>query len=93
MTISGLFQPPYQMYTWLYLVIGLLSTIRPLITYARDYYERANNDLLRGLNGDTPLKEKVLMPFVIAFSGLVFILFWPMTGLFYLKHYLSGKNF
>jgi len=90
--LINLFEPTDQVYLWLYLAIGVISTIRPLITYAKDYYERANNDFVRGFYGDIPLKEKILMPFVIALSGLVFIVFWPITGFFYLKQYFLNKK-
>jgi hypothetical protein len=91
-TLTNLFDLPNQEYLWIYLAIGVIATIRPVMSYAKDYYERANSELIRGFYGERPLKEKVFMPFVIAFSGLVFIVFWPITGLFYLKHYFSGKN-
>ena len=91
-TLTNLLEPPNPVYLWLYLAIGVISTIRPLMTYAKDYYERANNDFVRGFYGDIPLKEKTLMPFVITFSGLVFIVFWPITGIFYLKQYFLNQK-
>ena len=41
---------------------------------------------------ENPSHIKILMPFVIAFSGRIFTVLWPIAGFFYLKQYFLNKK-
>jgi hypothetical protein len=76
----------------IYLVIGLVVSVKPLYSNAREYYERANNGFIRGMYGEIPLKEKLLMPLVFAISFVAFVIFWPIFSAFFIKDLIIKKK-
>jgi hypothetical protein len=69
----------------IYLVIGLVISAKPLYSNVSEYYKRANNGFIRGIYGEIPLKEKLLMPVVFVISFVAFVLFWPIFSVFFIK--------
>ena len=76
----------------IYLVIGVVISIKPLFSNVSEYYERANNGFIRGIYGEIPLEEKLLMPLVFAISFVTFVLFWPIFGVFFIKDLILKKQ-
>jgi len=76
----------------IYLMIGLVVSVKPLYSNAREYYERANNGFIRGMYGEIPLKEKLLMPLVFAISFVTFVIFWPIFSAFFIKDLIIKKK-
>jgi hypothetical protein len=76
----------------IYLVIGVVISIKPLFSNVSEYYERANNGFIRGMYGEIPLKEKLLMPLVFAISFVAFVLFWPIFSGFFIKDLILKKQ-
>jgi hypothetical protein len=76
----------------IYLVIGVVISVQPLYSNVSEYYERANNGFIRGIYGEIPLKEKLLMPLVFAISFVAFVLFWPIFSVFFIKDLILKKQ-
>ena len=76
----------------IYLVIGVLISIKPLYSNVSEYYKRANNGFIRGIYGEIPLKEKLLMPVVFVISFVAFVLFWPIFSVFFIKDLILKKQ-
>jgi hypothetical protein len=89
--ISNFIAEHYQL-IMIYLVFGIVFSIQPLYTNVKQYYERVNNEFIRAIYGDIPLKEKLLMPVVFVISFIAFVLFWPIFGMFHIKDLISKKK-
>ena len=76
----------------IYLVIGVVISVKPLFTYASEYYKKVNNGFVRAIYGDIPLKEKLLMPLVFAISFVAFVIFWPIFSIFHIKDLILKKE-
>lgn len=76
----------------IYLVIGVVISVKPLSSNITEYYERANNGFIRGMYGEIPLKEKLLMPLVFAISFVAFVIFWPIFRVFFIKDLILKKQ-
>jgi hypothetical protein len=76
----------------IYLVIGVVISVQPLYSNVSEYYKRANNGFIRGIYGEIPLKEKLLMPLVFAISFVAFVLFWPIFSVFFIKDLILKKQ-
>ncbi len=76
----------------IYIVIGVVISAQPLYSNVSEYYERANNGFIRGIYGEIPLKEKLLMPLVFAISFVAFVLFWPIFSVFFIKDLIIKKK-
>ena len=76
----------------IYIVIGVVISAQPLYSNVSEYYKRANNGFIRGMYGDIPLKEKLLMPLVFAISFVAFVIFWPIFSLFFIKDLIMKKQ-
>jgi hypothetical protein len=76
----------------IYLAIGVVISVQPLYSNVSEYYKRANNGFIRGIYGEIPLKEKLLMPLVFAISFVAFVIFWPIFGVFFIKDLILKKQ-
>ena len=76
----------------IYLAVGVVISVQPLYSNVSEYYERANNGFIRGMYGEIPLKEKLLMPLVFAISFVAFVLFWPIFSVFFIKDLIIKKK-